>query len=77
MDGRKKLREVSRKALLLDRLDKLMKKRKEREHEKGKKPVVTDREEVEFLHRAIATANKRAETQTRKAGRRTRRKRKV
>jgi hypothetical protein len=77
MDGRKKLREVSRKALLLDRLDKLMKKRKEREHDKGKKSVVTDREEIEFLHKAIATANKRAATQTRKAGRRTRRKRKV
>jgi hypothetical protein len=74
MDSRKKLRELSRKALLLHRLDKLMKKRRAREHEKEKKPVVTDREEIEFLHKAIATANKRAATQTRKAGRRTRRK---
>jgi acetylglutamate kinase len=73
MDVRKKLREVSRKAVLLDRLDKLMAKRRGREHEKGKKSVVTDREEIEFLHKAIATANKRAATQTRKAGRRKRR----
>ena len=68
MDSRKKLRELSRKAVLLDRLDKLMAQRRRREHEKGKKSAVTDREEIEFLHKAIATANKRA--QTRKAGRR-------
>jgi hypothetical protein len=74
MDSRKKLRELSRKALLLHRLDKLMKKRRAREEEKGKKSASTDREETEFLHKAIATANKRAATQTRKAGRRTRRK---
>jgi len=72
MDSRKKLRELSRKALLLHRLDKLMKKRRAREHEKEKKPVVTDREEIEFLHKAISTANKRSATQTRKAGRRRR-----
>ena len=70
MDSRKKLRELSRKALILDRLDKLMAQRRRREHEKGKKSVVTDQEEIEFLHKAIATANKRA--QTRKAGRRRR-----
>ena len=70
MDSQKKLREVSRKALLLHRLDKLMEKRRERQDEKGKKPAVADREEIEFLHKAIATANKRAHT--RKAGRRRR-----
>jgi len=72
MDSRKKLREVSRKALLLHRLDKLMEKRRDREG--SKKPPVADREEAEFLHKAIATANKRAATHTRKAGRRRRRK---
>lgn len=71
MDSRRKLREVSRKALLLHRLEKLMEKRRGREDEKAKKPVVADREETEFLHKAIATANKRAAT--RKAGRRRRR----
>jgi hypothetical protein len=70
MDSRKKLREVSRKALLLHRLDKLMEKRRGREDEKVKKPLVVDREEMELLHKAIATANKRAST--RKAGRRRR-----
>ena len=73
MDSRKKLREVSRKALLLHRLDKLMEKRRDREG--SKKPAVADREETEFLHKAIATANKRAATHTRKAGRRHRRRR--
>jgi hypothetical protein len=73
MDSQKKLREVSRKALLLHRLDKLMEKRRERQDEKGKKPAVADREEIEFLHKAIATANKRSAIQTRKAGRRRRR----
>jgi hypothetical protein len=48
-----------------------MEKRRGREDEKAKKPVVADREETEFLHKAIATANKRAAT--RKAGRRRRR----
>ena len=75
MDSRKKLREVTRKALLLHRLDKLMEKRRDREHEKGKKSDVADREETEFLHKAIATANKRAATHTRKAGRRRARRR--
>ena len=70
MDNRKKFRELSRKAVLLDRLDKLMAQRRRREHEKGKKAAVTDREEIEFLHKAISTANKRA--QTRKAGQRRR-----
>ena len=72
MDSRKKFRELSRKALLMHRLDKLMEKRRGREDEKVKKPLVVDREEMEFLHKAIATANKRAETHTRKAGRRRR-----
>ena len=76
MDSRKKFREVSRKALLMHRLDKLMEQRRGREEEKGKKAVGIDREDVAFLHKAIATANKRAATHTRKAGRRTRRKRK-
>ena len=70
MDSRKKLREVSRKALLLHRLEKLMEKRRGREDEKGNKTLVVDRETAEFLHKAIATANKRAST--RKAGRRRR-----
>lgn len=73
MDSRKKLREVSRKALLLHRLEKLMEKRRDREHENGKKTAVDDREETEFLHKAISTANKRAATHTRKAGRRRKR----
>ena len=73
MDSRKKFRELSRKALILDRLDKLMKKRRTREEEKGKKSASTDREEIELLHKAIATANKRAATRTRKAGRRKKR----
>ena len=76
MDSRKKFREVSRKALLMHRLDKLMEQRRGREEEKRKKAVGIDRENVAFLHKAIATANKRAATHTRKAGRRTRRKRK-
>ena len=75
MDSRKKFRELSRKALLMHRLDKLMEQRRGREEEKGKKAVGIDREDVAFLHKAIATANKRAATHTRKAGRRTRRKR--
>jgi hypothetical protein len=78
MDSRKKLREVTRKALLLHRLDKLMEKRRDREHEKGKKKSdIVDREEAEFLHKAIATANKRAATHTRKAGRRRARRRRT
>jgi hypothetical protein len=73
MDSRKKFRELSRKALLMHRLDKLMEQRRGREEEKGKKAVGIDREDVAFLHKAIATANKRAATHTRKAGRRKRR----
>jgi hypothetical protein len=69
MDAKHRLRELSRKALLLDRLDKLHKQRKAREG--SKKPVVVDHETTVFLNKAIATANKRA--QTRKAGRRRRR----
>jgi hypothetical protein len=69
MDTRKKFRELSRKALLLDRLEKLHNQRKNRET--AKNPVVVDRETAAFLHKAIATANKRA--YTRKAGRRRRR----
>ena len=68
MDTRKKFRELSRKALLLDRLEKLHAQRKAREA--AKKPVVIDRETAVLLHKAIATANKRAATHTRKAGRR-------
>jgi hypothetical protein len=69
MDAKHRLRELSRKALLLDRLDKLHKQRKAREG--SKKPVAVDHETTVFLNKAIATANKRA--QTRKAGRRRRR----
>ena len=73
MDAKGKLRELSRKALLLDRLDKLHKQRKARQS--ARKPVVVDHETTAFLHKAIETANKRAATHTRKAGRRRRRRR--
>lgn len=68
MDAKHKFRELSRKALLLHRLDKLHNQRKAREG--AKKAVAVDHETTAFLHKAIATANKRAAT--RKAGRRRR-----